>query len=113
MTKESMSISDAVKHLQRAYKLISKYPSWDDNNHLTPAAGVRAHVEEAYKCLTGEKFGEEGSVSPRLRGAVRDVLELRGAVRDVLDYLEVDDLGEEDPQAKELRAAFDAEKTPK
>jgi len=46
---------------------------------------------------------EEGSVSPRLRGAVRDVL----------DYLEVDDLGEEDPQAKELRAAFDAEKTPK
>lgn len=61
---------------------------------------VAADKGETWLALSGV---EEGSVSPRLRGAVRDVL----------DYLEVDDLGEEDPQAKELRAAFDAEKTPK
>ena len=45
-----------AEHLEQAYKLVGAYPCWDEKKQLTPAAGIRAHIEQAYQFLTGRKL---------------------------------------------------------
>ena len=48
----------AVEHLISAYKLSRRYVTFNDLGGLLPVAGIRAHIDEVFRILTGEKIDE-------------------------------------------------------